>query len=391
MTNLIFDLNNILHRSLFIVSGYSNPYTFESQSELDQLMRKISTDVAFIIRLINPSRVIFCVDDTSWRKNISIDENDGYKANRTKSTFINWDNVYNVADEFTEIMESKGMIISKIPSAEADDVISMYAKELQIIHNQHVIIVSGDEDLRQLVSFYPYDAKNKKFSFITVFNPFMQGKNASKKLYVPKYFEQWINETEAVDIFNLKGSINVDKEDFKKIITSEKTKIEVVDGRMIFLKKLFCGDDGDNVPSIYSWINDKGVENRITNSKFEKIYEMLQIEPNELIDHYDLIERSDKVMQAIKKISKQNPTFDIKKRIERQIKLVVLDSQFFPSDIKEAFEQEKVQNLSKPKTNFSTLNMYTMLEGTHYVRDRKTDSEAAIFKQIDRIQSNKLF
>lgn len=392
MTNLIFDLNNIAHRSMFIVSGYGKTtFTFDSQSEIDQLIRKMSMDVTHIIRQINPSRVIFAVDSKSWRTDIKIEENEGYKGNRTKSSFINWNNVYKALDEFTEIVENYGMIVTKIQRAEADDIISLWSYELAINQNQHVIIVSGDEDLRQLIKFNPYDAANKKFAFVTVFNPFLQGKNASKKLYVPKYFEEWLNTVEAVDIFNMKGSINVDKEDFKKIINSEKTKLETVDGRLIALRKIFCGDDGDNIPAIYSWLNEKGVEVRITNSKFEKIYDSIVESPDELMDHYDLLERSDKILEILKKITKQNISFDIESRLKRQIKLVVLDYIFFPEEIVETFEKNKNKELEKIRVNYGNLNMYNLLEGTNYIKERKNENVSSIFKDIDRINKTSLF
>ena len=392
MTNLIFDLNNIAHRSMFVVGGYgSKQFTFDSQAEIDQLMRKMAMDIAFIVRLVNPSRIIFAQDDSSWRKSIKIDENEGYKGNRVKSKMINWNNVYHALGEFTEIMERNGLVISKIPSAEADDIVALWSHELCINQQQHVIIVSGDEDLRQLVKSYPYDAPNKKAAFITVFNPFMQGKNASRKLYVPSSFEEWINTPDIVDFMNLKGTIDVDKEDFKKIITAEKTKMEIVDGRMIFLRKMFCGDDGDNIPAIYTWLNDKNVEVRVTNSKFEKIYEMLQLSPTELTDHYDLLDRSDKVKEALEKVIKQRIPFDIKSRLERQIKLVVLDQHFFPEDIVETFNNLKEEQLAKPRINYASVNMYNLLEGTRYVRERKTENEAGIFKEIDRIAGKSLF
>jgi len=390
MTNLIFDLSNIAFRSLFIVGGYGvKSYTFDSQSEIDQLVRKIATDVAYITRLINPSRVIFALDDKSWRRSIQIDENEGYKANRVKSTFINWDNVYTSLNEFSELMKNHGMIVTKIESAEADDVVALWSHELQYNQNQHVIIVSGDEDLRQLVKTHVYDSG--KLVFTTVFNPFMQGKNASRKLYIPDYFNEWINTTEVVDIFNMKATINVDKEDFKKIINSEKTKVEIVNGTMIALRKIFCGDDGDNIPAIYSWINDKDTVVRVTNSKFEKIYEMLLTTPNEFIDHNYLLENSENVMKALKKVIKQNPPFDISKRLKRQIKLTVLDQKFFPEEIIKSFEYIKEKDLSKLKSNYSNLNMYNLLEGTRYVQERKNDNISSIFKEIDKVKGNSLF
>jgi 5'-3' exonuclease, N-terminal resolvase-like domain len=394
MTNLIFDLNNIAHRSMFVVSGYSTKFTFDSQSEIDKLMRKLAMDVAYLIRLINPARVIFALDDKSWRKTIKIDENDGYKAQRTKAAHINWNNVYNALSEFSEIMENNGMIVTKIKSAEADDVCALWSHELQFNQTQHAIIVSGDEDMRQLAKAYNYDThvSIKKIAFTTIFNPFMQGKNASRKLYVPKYFEEWLNDSSAVDFMNMKGSIDVDKEDFKRIISSERTKMEVVDGRMIALRKMFCGDDGDNVPAIYTWINDKGVETRITNSKFEKIYESITFDnETKYITHNDIRNRGKLILEELKKIAKQNITIDINKRIERQAKLVVLDKNLFPEEIVKSFEELKQKELDKPRVNYGSLNMQNLLEGTRYVREKNTESEASIFKEIDRIKGNALF
>jgi len=391
MINLIFDLNNIAYRSMFIVGGYgAQQFTFDSQSEVDQLMRKITTDVAYIIRQINPSRVIFALDDKSWRKSINIEENDGYKSGRTKSSTINWNNVFAALSDFSEIMKQNGMIVTHIETAEADDVIALWTDELQFKQNQHVVIVSGDEDLRQLIRFYSYEPK--KFAFCTVFNPFMQGKNATRKLYVPEYFEQWINESDEVDFMNMKETINVDKEDFKKIITGEKTKTEIIDGQMLGLRKMFCGDDGDDVPSIYSWLtkdkNDNDKLIRVTNSKFEKIYEMVQNKPNEKLDYIDIMERSNRVLEAIKTVTKQNPPFNIEERIKRQAKLVILNKLLFPEEIVDQFEKIKEEDLQKPRVNYGSINMYNLLEGTQYVRERKSENEAGIFKEIDRISGS---
>ena len=94
MTNLILDLSNLAFRSLFITGGFgSKKFTFDNQYELDQFIRKLAIDVSYIIRQTNPSRVLFALDSKSWRKNITIEENEGYKAHREKSKFINWDNV----------------------------------------------------------------------------------------------------------------------------------------------------------------------------------------------------------------------------------------------------------------------------------------------------------
>lgn len=404
MTNLIFDVSNIMFRSMFVVGGYgAKQFTFDSQNEVDQLMRKIAMDVSFLVRLTNPSRIIFALDSKSWRRNIQIEENEGYKGQRTKSQHINWENVYASLSEFAEIMENNGMIVTKIENAEADDVIALWAHELQFKQNQHVIIVSSDEDMRQLVKFYPYDkatgeasgAPGHSFAFTTVFNPFSSGKSG-RKLYVPDHFINWLNEEEMVDIWNLSTSIDVDKQDFRRIRDTEKVSLEQVDGSLIAIRKVFCGDDGDNVPALFTWLikdkNGEDKEMRITNSKFEKIYEMIKYNPTEkYIDHINLMERKDKVLDAIKEVCKQTPPFDIEARLSRQIKLIVLDHYLFPDQIVNEFNNVVKRDLDKPRANYSSLNMQELLNGTRYVREKSKGTVASIFKDIDNIKGTALF
>ena len=377
MTNVVFDLSNLFFRSLFIVGGYgAKSYSFDSQFEVDQLMRKVATDISYIIRQINPSRVIFALDSKSWRKEISIDENEGYKGNREMSGMINWDNVYNTMKEFGEILDSNGFIVSKIERAEADDLIALWTNELLFKHNQHVVIVSADEDVRQLA----YEVNKKIFS--TVYNPFSTGKNASKKLYVPKYFNEWLDTLDVGDIFN--RAIDIDKEDFKRLKNNENTLIEEIDGNTIAMKKILCGDDGDNVPSIYTWMSktakgdDKVV--RITNSKFEKIVELIGAK-----DYHDLVEHSDIIYDQLKEISGTTPPFKIEDRLKRQIKLVVLSPSEFPEDIVKQFNDETEKHLKKQNIHPQNCNMNSILEGTRYIKSKNSGSEMSIFKEVDRL------
>lgn len=385
MTNAIFDLSNMFFRSLFIVGGYgSKQYTFDNQTELDQLMRKVATDVSQVIRTINPSRVIFALDSKSWRKDISIDENEGYKAQRTKSAHINWDNVFKIMGEFADILETNGFIVSKLDKAEADDLIALWRKELLLNQNQHVIIVSADEDVRQLVGKNTAD----KTAFCTVYNPFLQGKNASKKLFVPeKDFDEWLLDADPGDFFN--RGIDVDKDDFKRIINDSKTKMEKVNGDQIVLRKIFCGDDGDNVPAIYTWLNDKGKEIRITESKFEKIADYIGA-----TNPKDLMEKKDHIYDQLVNISGQRPGFKMEDRLNRQMKLVLLDPSIFPDDIVKAFQNKVTEELSKPQVRPQNWNMVSILEGTRYVtagggKYKKPTTEASIFAEIDRVNLNK--
>ena len=393
MTNAIVDLSNMFFRSMFIVGGFGKKqYTFDSQNEVDQLMRKVATDISSVIRDINPSRVIFALDSRSWRKDIPIDENEGYKGHRKKSKNINWDNIYKTMDDFSEILKTNGFIVSKIENAEADDIISLWKNEIVMNRNEHAILVSADEDVRQLVDdfiYFPDLNSSGKHAFSVVYNPFTMGRNATKKLFYPGDFLLWLNDEDDMgDIFN--RSIDVDKEDFQRILTVDKVKAEFVDGPEIAMRKIFCGVDGDNVPAIFSWINEKGKEIRITPVKYRKIIDYIGAET-----YLDLFDESkiDSVFDQIVEISGQRPSFKMKDRLKRQAKLVVLDQDLFPEEIVEKFYEDVKEEFKKPQIRPQSWNMLSMLEGTRYVDVGKQSdgAESPIFNQVDRISNKELF
>lgn len=383
MTNAIFDLSNMFFRSLFIVGGYgAKQYTFDSQFELDQLMRKVATDVSQVIRQVNPSRILFALDSKSWRKEISIDENDGYKAQRTKSEHVNWDNVFKIMKEFSDILETNGFIVSRFERAEADDLMALWRNEFLFEQGQHVIIVSADEDVRQLVNTFNFGVN--KVALCTVFNPFTQGKNSIKKLFVPKEFFEWIKDDNNGDIFD--RSIDVDKEDFQRISNDPKVKVEEIDGEEIAMRKIFCGDDGDNVPAIYTWLNDKGKEVRITDSKYRKIVDYIGAK-----EVKDLLNNKDQIYDQLVNISGHKPPFKINDRLQRQMKLVLLlNPDLFPIEIVSAFKNKVAEELSKPQIHPQNWNMISILEGTRYVTvggkyKSNTGKEASIFGDTDKM------
>ena len=400
MTNIVFDLSNMFFRSMFIVGGYGKEgFTFGNQFEVDKLMRKVATDITYIIRQTNPSRVVFALDSKSWRKEIEIEENEGYKAHRTKSSHINWDNVFATMTEFGEILDQSGFIVTKVEKAEADDIMALWRDELLFNQNQHVILVSSDEDVRQLAAFFPYEPGKMVFS--TIFNPFTSGRGGTKRLFVPAHFNEWLTKEEFGTIFD--RGIDVDKDDFKNLI-NQGIAVEEVDGNQIGVKKVLCGDDGDNVPSIYSWIakdsigepiiNKKTEEpriDRITNAKYQKIVDTLKIS-----DYIDLMDNADEVKAMLKKISKlkTDPPFDIKKRIKRQCDLVILSSTLFPKSIVEEFSNKVEESLQRPQIYPQDWNVNTLLEGTRYVksagRSKYTGAESSIFREVDNI-AKKLF
>lgn len=388
MNNIVVDASNIFFRALFVTGGYDNSMTFDSRDELEKLMRKVVIDLSYIIRQTNSTRVVLAADHTSWRKDIEIEENEGYKGQRERAKHINWDNVFSIMNEFLEIADEKGFIISKVEKAEGDDLVALWRDLFLYEYNENVIIISGDKDLRQLVKYYNH--KNKDL-FSVVFNPFKHGKGA-KKLYVPQKFNEWLNSNdETGDIFN--RNIDIDKEDFNNLLSSEKIDIEKINGDYIALYKMFCGDDGDNIPAIYTWLNKNGNTTRITNSKFRKILEKVSMSSYK--DAFnDKGEKDKSIKEAITEVAKSEPTFDIHERLKRQAKLVVLDPELFPKEIVDEFNKNIEGEIENKKINPESMNIYVLLEGTNYISQEhnkkgESSSESSIFNQFDNI--NKLF
>lgn len=388
MITASFDISNMFFRSMYIVGGYgNNGYTYDKQFELDQLMRKIATDIAFTIRQLNPTRVIFTLDSGSWRKQIEIAENEGYKGNREKSEHINWDNIYATMEEFNSIMGGHGFIVSKVNNAEADDLMALWMDKITFQKHEHIIFVSGDEDIRQLVKS-SYDGPDK-WAFSTVFNPFTYRRGINKKLYVSEHFEKWLNTDDGInDIFNTTG--DPDKETFRKIL-SNSIDLEVIDPEDIGLRKIFCGDDGDNIPAIYTWMakTAKGdpIERRITKSKYEKIKEKFN-----LTDYVDLSDHIDEIYKELATIAKHEPTIDMASRITRQVKLVILSHLLFPTEIVDTFNSDVDEKLKTEQPKLIGATMQSLLEGTRYISDEgyKNAAESDIFKEMDKI-SKQLF
>jgi len=395
MINAIVDLSNIFFRSMFSMNRWGQDmHTFDNNKELEQLMRKVSTDLTSILRTITPSRVIITVDSKSWRKQIEIDENEGYKGNREKSGKINWTNIYDLMDEFSDILETNGFIISKINNAEADDLMALWTEEF-VKRGEHVILVSGDEDIRQLVDVH---YKNNKNIYVTLFNPFHQGKNSIKKFYYHKSLKEWIEGQPEIDqmssFFNMNNSKDLDKEDFKNILDNNNIQNIELYGPEIGLTKIFCGDDGDNVPAFYTWLKKiesgpnkgKEKEDRITPSKYKKIKEELNLShPEDLFG--DAI--PEMLNNILLKITKQSElSINIKDRIDRQMKLVYLKSDLFPKGIINQFNKTKIDYLNKNNILTSNINMNSILEGSKYISSNYNNinsNEISIFNDLDNL------
>ncbi|MGL5692055.1 MAG: hypothetical protein ACRDD8_14730 [Bacteroidales bacterium] len=402
MVNLVVDITNIFYRAMFSTSNYGKEkvYTYDSEFECAQLIRKIAIDVTTIIRQVNPNRVILCKDSRSWRKDIEIEENEGYKGNRKKSESLNWDNIYKIQSEFCKYAISTGIIICDIHEAEADDSIAMWCEHLYGNLNETCIIISSDADVRQLITSKYDDEGNLKF--VAVLNPIRQGKAPLKKIYHDGSVEKWIaiedvpkSEASVISSFFKHAPTNPYKGKVKDLFTDEQFEKVVVNGEKIVLEKFFLGDDGDNVPAFYTWNtttkkgNPKTV--RITPKKYEVLVEKLGVSKISDIDMSLIRPLHDMLVY----MSGDDLTIDVLDRINRQAKLVELKSKNFPQSIKDSFERQLPLWMDTTlNVHPLTMNMESILKGSKYL-DEEYDKKAiddntnsSIFSDMSKLLNN---
>lgn len=402
MVNLLVDITNMFYRSMFSTSNYGidKMYTYNTEFECEQLMRKICIDLALVIRQTNANRVMLCKDSKPWRADIEIIENEGYKGQRKKNTEMNWENVYKTQNEFFRIAKKLGFIVSDIDRAEADDIIAMWAEELYK-RGESCIIISGDEDIRQLIKS---KTENGKYTFICALNPLKQGgKNPSKKIYHDGTLEEWVNSTNSVNAFEamFNTTANSFKSNMKMLVNDEQFEKVVVNGDEIVMKKFFMGDDGDNIPAFYTWNKltkaGKPTTDRITNKKYETIITELCINKISDINVYNV--RA--LKSIIERYSKDEMDVNIMSRITRQKLLVELNSENFPEDIVESFKHNVEYWLGLvPKCNLHSLTMQDMLNGTKYISENYIDgnkeiektssigTHSSIFKDMEKVSKS---
>ena len=383
-TNLIIDGNNIFYQSLFVIkTGKSQTKPLLStEDEQEMLIRKIATDLSFTIRHFNNvSRIIFTIDSQSWRKGIEIEENDGYKSTREKTTKIDWNSFYSCMNQFAKILETHGIIVSKIDNAEGDDLMFLWQNYFRQL-GENSIIVTSDKDMLQMIH---YDDE----SYTVVYRP----NSLHRKIVVPPGFVDWVkNDTREVDIFNT-GSFMGRSTD---IIAAamEKIPVEELEPNMNIIEKVLVGDGGDAVPTVFAWEttskNGNKNMNRLTPKRVEKIVRDINSHVNvlDLPKHYQSITRSIKSITKVKDINEK----DILNRLERNIKLVVLDETVIPEEIQLTFKDFVGKSMELPTVATKQFSMNSLLEGTKFVKASEA-FQSDIFSGINKYtkQKKKLF
>lgn len=371
--NLIFDGNYLFYKTLFAFGSYSKGRLLESKTDQEMFIRKIATDMAYAIRAFGiPEKIIFTIDSKSWRKEVVI-EDGAYKGHRSKDeSTVDWDAFYHSMNEFARVLENKGFVVSRVEKAEGDDLMYLWSKKLNE-ERKDCVIVTGDKDLTQCVRLL-----NSPFGdcFTVVYN----SNSKTRKIVTPQGFKEWLKEEE-IDIFDASSYMGRSKDLIQKALTS--IEIQEINQDYVIFEKVIGGDAGDAVPPIWTW-QKGGKTYRVTPAKIQRIYEIMTAN-KPITDVYDLPNRSQELVDAIVATTKEvAPVEIIKANLERNLKLVFLDTRVIPTSIQEIFEQEYEGNKTAKELRLKSFDMTSILEGTRFLSGGKT-FEADIFSQLGKI------
>jgi len=383
---LVFDGNFWLHKTYFIGQKIKTgkPFNFIDEPEADKnlLLWKLAVDFAAEIKRFEGvvNRIVYTVDSSSWRKTLLDSQ---YKANRVKSASINWNGIYEVHDEFIKALEKIGVVVSRTKGAEADDLIFAWTSHLNQL-GQNAIIISGDNDLLQLVNMDNSSSANTIY-----YNKF------DKDMHVFPRFQSWLDIDEhktTNDIFNLPVDLlSNTKQNLRDVIKFNKMKALEVNVMEFIFKKVLIGDSGDNVPPLHTTVKEtkRGpITYRVTDKhaleianefKADKVF----INQSHLFND-EFITQICEIATKVIKIDK--PIEDVIKRWKLNRDLVYLHVNCIPKEVTDSMfdsiEKSRTRSLSASDIH-SILDKEKILAGTTYTKEKKTEfNESGLFKAI---------
>jgi 5'-3' exonuclease len=319
LCDLILDGNYLLNRNVF--SLHKNNLLFGA------LSKSLEISVSNYRKWFPFSNIYFVSDsrEKSWRKKI----NKEYKATRKKDSDIDWDFVFGAYSEFKESLVYKGIRVLESPHIEGDDWVSFLINKANT-EERSTIIVSNDYDIKQLIKY------NLNPLYINIMSNEMLNR---QKLFLPKNYQIFINEVNKLendDIFALNDNI-----EFIKLMNSfmEKYEINEVDSIESLIIKIISGDQSDNISSAWSIVKN-GRKRGIGEKGAKSIFDNYLSEFGDInLSDPDLFENIADLICEKKNLSKTTIS-DIKTNIEENMKLIYLDINSLPIEVKRRMENE---------------------------------------------------
>lgn len=381
---LLIDGNYFLHSRLFVLPRPKNGVMLEDEASRASLMRKLAIDLASEVRKMRGfiDKVVVAVDARSWRKDLFPTAE--YKGTRKADSSIDWNAVYDVYEEFQNILQKHGVVVHKIEGAEADDVLFGWST-LLINKGRNSIIWTGDKDLIQLVN---YSKAND--SYALWYSP------VQKSLYCFKDFIDVLNTSETTNtddlLFNLSTYSGVREEyklAIKDWIQSNKVKLTEVNCDEFMFNKLLIGDKSDNIPSVVLWQKEmKGGKLRtysITDKLADKIFQQYNKENDQfVIDQLFNKDEIEKLADVVYRVIGKSSVAQIKNNISQNMSLMMLHTKVIPDAIQnEIYSSVESELKVLEGTDLSQLtNKEKILEGTGWLKVSQTPKQYDAFSNI---------
>lgn len=383
----------MVHRTLHTVPARmdANNKMFSFDKDINSFIVRLIKDISYFITSIpSECNVIFAVDSKdAWRKSILENTPNPYKGKRSKSKEFDWEKIYEAVDELEVILSSSGFSTVKVTGAEADDVMALLKQSLYVENDDSIIFVTTDSDIRQLIEYDQH--KNK---FCVVLNPISKKDRSAinfKEVYVTEVHKDTIDKknrkTETNNTPNVMSVFETFSENYQMKIDlldalSEKMTLVFVpiNPDDICLRKIFCGDDGDNTPAIWGFYNEKNVYKRVTNVPYEKIRDRLSFK-----NVSDLLEVKNLLNEAVSEVMKHDVEVDLADRIEFQRTLVELNPTLFPSWILSEYlfhHDKKVKELV-PRL-YNNISYELILNGTRFLEEKDPIRDNQILSEINK-------
>jgi len=367
---LLIDGNYFIHSRLFVLPRPKSGALLGDDNSKGQFIRKLSINFASEVRKMAPfvNQIVFAVDSKSWRKDLFPEAQ--YKGTRTQDSSVDWTAVYEVYEEFRNILAKKGVIVNQVKGAEADDILFAWSTYLNT-QGKNCIIWTGDRDMIQLVD---YSKATDGYSLWYY--------NTKRKLIAFEGFNDIIASDNSIDISDEDLLFNMDspsheadrvKGQMIEWIKKNSIEIEEMNCDSFVFQKILIGDKSDNIKSVVTYQKPMKTGKMrtfsITDKQAQGILEQYNKEEGEfVIDHMFNKTQVDKIVNLIYRIVGHDTQASILNRFNQNLDLMLLHYNTIPEPIQQEITKviERDKNVEPMIMNLS--QMEKILEGSSWLK-----------------------
>ncbi len=308
-----------------------------------------------------------------------------YKGTRKQKSDVDWTAVYQIYEEFQEIMQKHGVTVHQISGAEADNVLFGWSTMLND-RGKSCIVWTGDRDLIQLVNHSSANDAHTVWYY-----------NTKRTLYAYPGFVNDMETSAAQNmeaddmLFNMNGQ-HMRRDDYQSRILDwvkeNKVTVEEVDCDKFIFTKMLVGDKSDNIQSVVTWQKEMKNGNlrtySITDKMAEKIFDQFTKEHKDFtIDYLFSSEHKDALSDIIYRVTGHSNTSLIKVNLTKNIALMLLHTRTIPDSIQKAIFEAIEADWEGALNNVETLlEMDKILAGTNWL-EKKHNAGPDVFAGMD--------